>query len=212
MDTRFAVKGKLYAENRKRCLLDTLLKCKKRPALLVGVQSMRVLENYVSGYVDACLQFVPDSTTVRWYDSFMQYLATALQIKEEFFTVSSELETRGFSDDEAAVYYLELLEAFAHEYGVCVQTPKPKSGEVRAFRLDRNKAMELFKKQICENSEAYFGVNNSACWNFLHMDDGGVICAISDDPQLIDKYMDELECLPSIQMGEKIRHTILAPK
>ena len=192
-------------------LLNLLTNCRKRPALICGVQSVRALENYVDGYIHACRQNDSNCLTLQWYDAFMRFLIEKLSIQDEVFSVSTRLYDLGYTDEDAAVYYLELLEQFlfeCNEYIPLEQISSLKPGEVRAFRFSRHKEMELFSKHIRNNCAQYFGVEQSKhdTLTFIHMDDGSVVCALSNQHMLSEA---DVSHLPVVDVAERIQYQVL---
>ena len=195
-------------------LLNMLLSCVNKPALLTGVQSVRALENYIHGYIDACGQFTTNASTLLWYEAFMSYVSEKLCIKDKIFTISSKLSELGYSDEDAALYYMELLKQFCEhklDYGISdTQSVKVHKGEIRVFRLSDLKIKDLLAKQICDHCAEYFGREKSDqdSFAFVYQNDGSVICALCCGSYDLTK--EACFNLPIIDIDEKIRFEIIS--
>ena len=196
-------------------LLDILLKCRRRPALLTGVQSLRVLENFINGYIEACRQMDSNCLTLQWYDEFTRFLVDEFSIKDEFFSVTRQIQNLGYTDEDGAVYFLELLDRFVRERTNFLEKKKRVSqlqpGEVRAFRLGRYKESELFAKLIGVNIAEYFGVESTdeGSLTIHYMQDGIVVCALSKGRDFLDNFEEAFSNLPTIEAAERIRFEML---
>ena len=204
-------------------LFRMLYQAKHHPELLVGRKSLIALENYISGYVDACRQYDPESFTVRWYEAFCDYIAQVCGINSKYFSVSRAVESAGYNDFDGLSFFMELFEKFFKEHCDNMQEQEIwgsiKNGEIRAFRLDKTCVMDWFSKYVHEHCTELFGVSSGTerytwhySWNLEQIltctlcgNDQDVVAISQDNTEVANK----IKLLPVFSAGEKVKYTII---
>lgn len=196
-------------ENR---LFRQLWQGKDRLAAWIGCDSLEALACYVRGYVDAIQE--PDDFTQRWLEAFAQYLRPVCNVRADRLDVFGVLAYGGYSGAEGLHFFVKQLEQFAqgqvYEELLYPTPPKPESTEIRAFRMDQGKVLELAGDNIMGHVKEVFGVPEDGTYT-LCMDaeqDGTVLVALCNGRQTaMDLFAqkDKLQTLPINRSGEKIQ-------
>lgn len=200
-------------------LYQLLFSIRDRPWVFLGQRSLWALDNYITGYLNACSAFDPECFTIRWHDAFYRYVCDVYHIYIENYTVFGIIRKCGYSDSDGLQMYFKLLENFTKEKCNVEHTAQPQPlqhGEVRAFRLDQSRTVNLAVKYIMEHSEDFFGIpspgENGAYVNSLSHDNI-LTCMVCGDSSCMKKPEDlpQINQLPLFSINDLIRYTVLFP-
>lgn len=193
-------------------LFRQLWQVKDRLAVWLGYESLEALACYVRGYVDAIQN--PDDFTHRWLEAFAQFLRPVCSVRSDRLDAFGVLAYGGHSGAEGLHFFVEQLEQFAqgqvHKELLSPTPVKRDVDEIRAFRMDQGKVLELAGDNIIGHVKEVFGVPEDGQYT-LCMDaeeDGTVLVALCIDRQTaMDLFAqkDKLQALPMNRSGEKIQ-------
>ena len=194
-------------------LYQLLFSIKDQPWVFLGEKSLRALDNYVTGYLNACSALDPDCFTIRWYNAFFQNVCDAYRFDKEMYTIFGIIRDRGYGDADGLQVFFELLEAFAKEKYHLKNAAQPQSlqqGEVRAFRLDQARTVDFAGKYVQEHSEELFGISGSEgidAYAFSLSLDNTLTCMVyrGFSPDLLSKT----DRLPVFSVNDQIKYTVL---
>ena len=195
-----------------------LSNAKGRCELLTGVKSLTALENYINGYIDACIALAPDCYSSRWYNAFAKYIARACGIKQEHFSLTTVFRSCGYDDISGVDFFMELLEKFAQENSQSL--PKQRhTGEMRVFCIDQQKATHFIGNYLQEHSEEYFGPHEftkEESYVFTWLEKGRLLCALCDTTATAAKlspentwFREKVQQLPVFSLGDRVDYSQL---
>lgn len=198
-------------------LYQLLFSIKDRPWVFLGQKSLRALENYIAGYLNACLVLDPECFTICWHDAFFHYVCDVYHIHKEKYSVFGLIRDCGYSDDDGLQVYFNLLENFAKEkYNIqsADQLQSLQNGEVRAFRVDQSRTVDLARRYIREHSEDFFGISSSegnGAFVFSLSSDNILTCIVYSDCSCIKSpdNLSQINHLPIFTDNDIIRYTVL---
>lgn len=201
-------------------LYQLLVSIKDRPWVFLGEKSLLALDNYITGYLNACSVLDPECFTIHWHDVFYRYVCDKYHVYKEKNTVFGVIRDCGYSDCEGLLIYFKLLGNFAEEKCNVKYATQPQllqHGEVRAFRLDQTKMVDFVGKYVSEHSEDFFGVSSSGencAYGYSLSLDNILTCVVFGDSSRL-KYpenLPQINQLPIFSINDLIRYTVLFPE
>lgn len=199
-------------------LYSLLSKVKGRCELITSVKSLSALENYINGYIDACLTFDSNSATICWYNAFLTYTAAVCGIAQDHISLATAITSCGYDDVTGVDFFVELLEKFAQEHHQA-EPEQTHTGEIRTFCIDQYKATDFIGKYLQEHSEEYFGLPDTKTiksYVLTWLENGRLICVLCDStvaPTILstkNKWLfEKAKELPTFSTGDRVMYSKL---
>lgn len=181
-------------------LYKNLCLLKQNALFLLGKKSLRQLDGYIIGFLDALDQSGESDHTREWFSEFRDYIARHCEVQKNPFCISEMLFDNGYDDCSGVDRFLVLLEGFAKEYYHVQEPPLPPAellpGEARVFRISPTWTRELAVKYITDHEDEFFGLSQAGgdtAFYFTPLNGTDLFCSVYRAADASVNYIEKLD-------------------